>query len=265
MNALMVDLAGSPGKEGADDARTARRSLVRCSVAAALGLLFVAMSQAARASADAAWSALKSGGHVLIVRHAQTVPGIGDPPGFRVDDCARSATSPTRGASPGAARWAERLRAAGVRSTRCCRSAWCRCLDTAALAFGSRAPYAPLNSFFDSRATEPRQTAALRERVRASRARNARAGHPSGQHHRADRRGAGDGGGAGARARAAPRASPSSAASPSEPPGRRPAWRRRATVAAPIARFGPGRRRAGTMGPSPRAAPRHARPRTRPR
>jgi phosphohistidine phosphatase SixA len=133
--------------------------------AVALAVAVVAMPQAAWASTDAAWAALKSGGHVLIVRHAQTVPGIGDPPGFRLDDCATQRNLSDAGRAQAKA-MGERLAAAGVRVDEALSSAWCRCLDTARLAFGRATPYEPLNSFFDRRATEPRQTAALRERVR---------------------------------------------------------------------------------------------------
>jgi broad specificity phosphatase PhoE len=46
-----------------------------------------------------------------------------------------------------------------VRSSR-----WCRCLDTARLAFPALAvqPFAPLDSFFEDRRTEAQQTAAVR-------------------------------------------------------------------------------------------------------
>ncbi len=134
--------------------------------AVALAAAVLAMPEAARASTDAAWAALKAGGHVLIVRHAQTVPGIGDPPGFRVDDCATQRNLSEAGRAQAKA-MGERLAAAGVRVEEALSSAWCRCLDTARIAFGRATPYEPLNSFFESRATEPRQTAALRERVRA--------------------------------------------------------------------------------------------------
>ena len=140
-----------------------RRALLR---AVAVGAAVVATSQAAHASTDAAWAALKSGGHVLIVRHAQTVPGIGDPPGFRRDDCATQRNLSEAGRAQSKA-MGERLAAAGVRVDEALSSAWCRCLDTARLAFGRATAYEPLDSFFDGRASEPRQTAALRERVRA--------------------------------------------------------------------------------------------------
>jgi hypothetical protein len=35
-----------------------------------------------------AWKALRAGGHVALMRHADAPGGVGDPPGFRVGDCA---------------------------------------------------------------------------------------------------------------------------------------------------------------------------------
>ncbi|MGZ8255261.1 MAG: histidine phosphatase family protein, partial [Burkholderiaceae bacterium] len=51
-------------------------------------------------------------------------------------------------------------------------SQWCRCLDTARLAFPGSAvePYAALNSFFDDRSTQPQQTRAALARIAAIRA-----------------------------------------------------------------------------------------------
>lgn len=41
-------------------------------------------------------------------------------------------------------------------------SPWCRCLDTARLAFGSNEPWSPLGSFHDDRSREPDQTRQVR-------------------------------------------------------------------------------------------------------
>ncbi len=51
-------------------------------------------------------------------------------------------------------------------------SQWCRCLETARLAFpkGTVEPYPALNSFFDDRSTEPRQTREVAARIAAIRA-----------------------------------------------------------------------------------------------
>ncbi|MDH5286485.1 MAG: histidine phosphatase family protein [Betaproteobacteria bacterium] len=140
----------------------------RHAAAALLAVAATALGVPAHASADAAWAALKAGGHVLIVRHAQTVPGVGDPPQFRRDDCAtqRNLSEAGREQSRSMGR---RLREAGVAIGPVLSSAWCRCVDTAELAFGRVERYAPLDSFFGDRSREAAQTAALRERIRSHR------------------------------------------------------------------------------------------------
>ena len=122
----------------------------------------------ADAATDAAWAALKAGGHVLIVRHAQTVPGIGDPPEFTRGDCATQRNLSEAGREQSRA-LGRKLRDAGVAVADVLSSSWCRCIDTARLAFGRARTFEPLDSFFDDRRTEPAQTAALRERIAAFR------------------------------------------------------------------------------------------------
>lgn len=43
------------------------------------------------------WQQLKSGGHVLLIRHAATDLGIGDPPGFDLQNCATQRNLSTAG------------------------------------------------------------------------------------------------------------------------------------------------------------------------
>jgi hypothetical protein len=71
----------------------APRSLVtmkRRVVLAGIGLPWLGLPSAAGSEAasvvDAA-AALRRGGVAVLLRHAATEPGIGDPPGFRLDDC----------------------------------------------------------------------------------------------------------------------------------------------------------------------------------
>src|SRR5512134_2084788 len=116
--------------------------------------------------ADAAVAALRSGGHVLVIRHAATVPGIGDPPGFRVDDCATQRNLSEDGRRDARALGA-RLAGARVAFDQVLSSRWCRCLDTARLAFSRADPWPALDSFFDDRTREPAQTAEVRARVAA--------------------------------------------------------------------------------------------------
>jgi broad specificity phosphatase PhoE len=107
-------------------------------------------------------AALREGGCVLLMRHAQTEPGIGDPPGWRLDACSTQRNLSPEGRLQ-ARRLGETLQQAAVRIGPVRSSAWCRCIDTATLAFGSTQTWPVLNSFFGERATEPAQTAALRD------------------------------------------------------------------------------------------------------
>jgi phosphohistidine phosphatase SixA len=112
-------------------------------------------------AADAVWDALRGGGKVVVLRHASTEPGLGDPPGFRLDDCTTQ-----RNLSEAGRAEARRIGAAFVRRavlvTRVLSSRWCRCVETARLAFGRVEPWASLDSFFDDRSREPQQTRAVR-------------------------------------------------------------------------------------------------------
>ena len=115
----------------------------------------------AAAADPAAWAALRAGGHAALVRHANA-PGTGDPPGFRVDDCATQRNLDDRGraeaAEMGAAFRREGVAIAELRSSR-----WCRARDTARLmGLGDVTDEPALDSFFASRDEEPGRTAALR-------------------------------------------------------------------------------------------------------
>ncbi len=98
------------------------------------------------------------------MRHATTEPGVGDPPGFRLDDCATQRNLSEAGRED-ARRISAAFRARGVPIGRVLSSRWCRCLETARLAFGTVEPWPPLDSFFDDRSREPQQTQAVRRRV----------------------------------------------------------------------------------------------------
>ncbi|MGC1172647.1 hypothetical protein [Polaromonas sp.] len=50
--------------------------------------LMAVLAWAPFASADdALWALLKEGGHVVLIRHALTTPGVGDPEGMKIDNC----------------------------------------------------------------------------------------------------------------------------------------------------------------------------------
>jgi phosphohistidine phosphatase SixA len=106
--------------------------LTSCPVALSFCLLVVAAPAAADDSA-AAWAALANGGHVALVRHGNAPPGYGgDPPGFKIDDCATQRNMDEKGRAQSRA-VGEAFRQHGVRVDKVLSSPWCRCLETARL------------------------------------------------------------------------------------------------------------------------------------
>jgi len=126
--------------------------------------LVVLAAPAARGD-EALWALLRGGGHVSMLRHATTTPGVGDPPGFRLDDCATQRNLGAEGREE--ARLAgTAFRARGIPVGRVLSSEWCRCLETARLAFGRAEPWRPLNNLHGNRAAEPAAVRAIRELTR---------------------------------------------------------------------------------------------------
>jgi broad specificity phosphatase PhoE len=143
-----------------DDMKPMRRAMM----AVAAACLLAAGSPVA--ADDALWAQLRAGGLVVLIRHAETDPGVGDPPGFRLEDCGTqrnlSATGRAQAQRLGAAFKRERVPVAQVLS-----SEWCRCRDTATLAFGGYELWPALNNVFGRSQNEPGQTRAVRERAGA--------------------------------------------------------------------------------------------------
>ncbi len=115
-------------------------------IAAAL----LAPGSAALAAADAApvdaatLAALRAGGVVLALRHA-LAPGTFDPPGFVLGQCStqRNLSDEGRAQARRMGAWFERQ---GLRPRRVLSSQWCRCQETARLAFGRADDWPILNS-----------------------------------------------------------------------------------------------------------------------
>ncbi|MEN9775312.1 MAG: hypothetical protein RL322_2382 [Pseudomonadota bacterium] len=141
-----------------------RRSLLLRSGAAACGVGLMRFDAVVNAADLPRWRASEAARHldgrpaVLLMRHELTEPGIGDPPHFKLGDCSTqrnlSAQGRDRSRETGA-----RLRAAGIHPERILSSRWCRCLETARLAFGQVEPWPALDSFF----AQPGQADAQRE------------------------------------------------------------------------------------------------------
>ena len=95
---------------------------------------------------------------------------MGDPPGFRIGDCSTQRNLSGQGRAQ-ARRIGDALASRGGGIQQVLSSQWCRCLDTARLAFPAARiePYPALNSFFDDRSTEARQTGDVAARIAAIR------------------------------------------------------------------------------------------------
>ena len=72
-----------------------------------------AVADAAVAGEAEAWSALRAGGHVVLMRHADAPGGFGDPPGFKLEDCATQRNLSAKGRAD-ALRIGARLRSEGI-------------------------------------------------------------------------------------------------------------------------------------------------------
>jgi broad specificity phosphatase PhoE len=128
-----------------------RRQLLIAAAGAAAG------PSRAQTPAAGFWPLLRQGGCVVLMRHAQTEPGIGDPPRFTLGRCETqrnlSAAGRAQAARVGEAFRREDIAIAAVRS-----SAWCRCTDTARLAFGRYTVWPAINSFFQGQGDSGAQT-----------------------------------------------------------------------------------------------------------
>ena len=106
---------------------------------------------------------LREGGALIAFRHA-LAPGTFDPPGFKPGVCSTQRNLSEEGRAQ-ARRIGEWFVARGLKPARVRSSPWCRCLDTATLAFGRGEPWAALGS--PRGATESTNAESLAELRRA--------------------------------------------------------------------------------------------------
>ncbi len=109
-------------------------------------LLSVAATCAAGAAGATgeASALLRRGGVVAAFRHA-TAPGTFDPLGFRLDDCSSQRNLDASGRAQ-ARRLGDWFRGQGLQPVAVRSSPWCRCMDTATLAFGRAERWPALGS-----------------------------------------------------------------------------------------------------------------------
>ncbi len=129
---------------------------------AALALPALLLPRTARAEE---WALLRQGGIVLF-RHANA-PGGGDPPGFRLEDCATQRNLDADGREQ-ARRIGAAFQAREVAVGQVLTSRWCRARETAELAFpGQPRPEPAFDSFFANRQDAARATEAARALLQA--------------------------------------------------------------------------------------------------
>jgi broad specificity phosphatase PhoE len=110
------------------------------------------------------WALLAKGGHVVLIRHAATVPGIGDPANFSLDNCATQRNLSDAGRDE-ARRMGAEFAKRKIPVGRVLSSPWCRCVDTAKLAFGSAEVWEPLSSSFRNTAKSAEMAESVKRRI----------------------------------------------------------------------------------------------------
>ena len=149
-----------------------RRQALVGFVAALSSPLLATLSGAARAQAAPSStlaefaSVWRREGGVLMVRHAETESGLGDPPEFALGQCRtqRNLSAEGQQASRAMGEW---MRTQGLKPDAVRTSQWCRCQDTARLALGHHEDWSALNSTFAGQGNPTAQIKALRERLLA--------------------------------------------------------------------------------------------------
>jgi phosphohistidine phosphatase SixA len=134
----------------------------------ALGLLLILLAGPGWAD-EAGWRALAEPGTVGMMRHADA-PGTGDPPGFRLDDCATQRNLSDAGRAQARA-VGEAVRARGIVVDRVLTSQWCRCRETAELlSLAAVEPWPALNSLRWDKADKAAQITEVKRLMAANRA-----------------------------------------------------------------------------------------------
>lgn len=108
-----------------------------------------------------AWAELSEGRAVLLLRHA-SAPGIGDPPGFVLNECGTQRNLNDAGKGE-ARRWGVLLKRKDIAQPRLLSSRWCRCLDTGSgMGLTDVEAFPLLDSFFGNSKRHAAQTDELR-------------------------------------------------------------------------------------------------------
>ena len=92
---------------------------------------------------------LKEGKKIIFMRHA-LAPGTADPKNFNINDCSTQRNLNEEGRSQ-SKRIGNFFKNKNIRIDKVLSSEWCRCKDTANIAFGNFQTFSALNSFYEAR------------------------------------------------------------------------------------------------------------------
>lgn len=130
-----------------------------------LALIFLLLTAPVANATEAGWALLRDGGRVVLLRHART-NGTGDPANFNIEKCGTQRNLSERGKQQ-AGEIGSLFAARAAPVERVLSSRYCRCLDTARIAFESEPePFAPLDPPDADPAKRAAQLAAIVEEVR---------------------------------------------------------------------------------------------------
>ena len=140
----------------------------RCLFAVGIVLACTSFVATIASASDEMGKRSEAGGRVVLMRHALTTPGVGDPEGVRLDDCATQRNLSDEGRAH-ARVIGEAFRARRLQPGRVLSSPWCRCIETAKIAFGGSQAEVSLSNLFGRSQNRDRQVQALRARIAAHR------------------------------------------------------------------------------------------------
>ena len=114
------------------------------SLLANLFLFFLFSSQLF--ASEQAWNLAGEGNKIILIRHS-LAPGGGDPAGFKIDDCKTQRNLNKKGINQ-SKKIGKLFEKNKIRIDRVLSSQWCRCKDTAKIAFNNYEEFSALNSTF---------------------------------------------------------------------------------------------------------------------
>ena len=111
-------------------------------------IIFISLTNSIKAkSNDLSVEMLREGGKLIFIRHAYA-PGNGDPDNFNLEDCSSQRNLNEKGKKQ-SKKIGIFFKKNSVPISRILSSEWCRCKETANLAFGAYEEKSFLNSFYD--------------------------------------------------------------------------------------------------------------------